>query len=446
VSSRLAPGVLVAGTYVVDRFLGRGAQGEVWAAAHVWTRESVALKVLAAEAAGDDETVERFRREAIFLARAAGDHVARVVDFVSDPSAGMVLVMELVEGESLARVLDRRTLSVEGAVTLGVDLLNGVCALHTAGVIHRDLKPGNVLLRTRPDGSTQPVLCDFGLSRLARGRTPDASDPSLTDLTRGDVAMGTVRYMAPEQVLNARQATEASDLYAVGAILFRAVTGTHPFDDASTSRGIANSKVMREAPPLETGRSDAVARGLERVIMRALRRRPADRHLDATAMRDELARVAELARATVREDDTHRAPTPVPAQLLAMPARPARASSPYVAAAAVVLVFVAGVATGKLWTGHDARPVTAAAAPVVPVRMVAAEPAPPPLDWTAATVAEIGETNLAIPATAPAPPPPSSAVASPASATAPAAAALPVPPMLAAGPPPSGEGHSDNPY
>ncbi|MGH7295541.1 MAG: serine/threonine-protein kinase [Polyangiaceae bacterium] len=206
-SVRFAPGVLVAGTYVVDRFLGRGASGEVWAATHVWTREPVALKVLAEEAAADEETAERFRREAIFLARAAGEHVARIVDFVSDPGAGMVLVMELVDGESLARVLDRRTLSVEEAVALGVDLLAGVAALHGAGVIHRDLKPGNVLLRVRPDGSTVPVLCDFGLSRLARGRPTDASDPSLTDLTRGDVAMGTLRYMAPEQVLNARQAT-----------------------------------------------------------------------------------------------------------------------------------------------------------------------------------------------------------------------------------------------
>ena len=344
--------------------------------------------------------MERFRREAIFLARAAGDHVARIVDFVSDPSAGMVLVMELVEGESLARVLDRRTLSVEESVTLGVDLLNGVCALHAAGVIHRDLKPGNVLLRVRHDGSTQPVLCDFGLSRLARGRTPDASDPSLTDLTRGDVAMGTVRYMAPEQVLNARQATEASDLYAVGAILFRAVTGTHPFDDASTSRGIA--ELQGDARGASAGDGARRRRGARAGARRHARAAPAPRR--PPPRRHGHARQARPRRRPRARDGARgrHAPRPHPrpgAHASAMARGGPRARRPPTSRRRprVVLVFVAGVATGKLWTGHDARPLAAAAAPdASPCRMVPAEPAraPRPSTWTRPpTSAGIGETN-----------------------------------------------------
>ena len=125
--------------------MGQGASGEVWSVRETTTGARFALKALAADAATDDETVERFRREAYFLARAQSEHVARIHDFVFDPGGGegihMALVMELVEGEPLAVALNQRTLSVEEAIELGVDLLAGVEVLHAARVIHRDLKP-----------------------------------------------------------------------------------------------------------------------------------------------------------------------------------------------------------------------------------------------------------------------------------------------------------------
>ena len=437
VVARLSPGMLVAGSYVAERWIGQGASGEVWAASHTFTRERVALKVLAAEAAGDDETVERFRREAMFLARAAGEHVARIVDFVHDPTAGMVLVMELVEGEPLGRVLERRTLSVEEAIGLGVDLLAGVEALHAARVIHRDLKPGNVLMRERPDGTTTPVLCDFGLSRLSRGRDASA-DPSLTELTKGDVAMGTLTYMAPEQVLNAKQATEQSDLYAVAAILHRAVSGSHPFAEEASARQVARAKVMRESPPFDTGRSDPIARGFERVVTRGLRRRPAERYADAAEMRLDLLRLAELARAAEHEEVTQRAPTHVPPEIApSLRARTPARRSRVATAVGVALVFAAGVATGKLWPSREpaSPPVVVAISAPAPQPT----PAPPPLEPAATTTAEVGESHIPSPPPTAPPPTPSASIAAP-------PPRIPAAVAQAVAPPSAAPGDDDNPY
>src|ERR1700722_9347486 len=140
----LMAGDIVTGAYETSHMLGEGASGEVWAATHTSTGERVALKVLARGAPENGELAKRFEREAYFLKRTACEHVARIHDFVSDPESGMVLVMELVEGESLATLLEARPMSVEEAIAFGIELLDGVEALHAARVIHRDLKPGNI--------------------------------------------------------------------------------------------------------------------------------------------------------------------------------------------------------------------------------------------------------------------------------------------------------------
>ena len=396
-ATRLRHGDVVAGRYTVEELVGQGSSGEVWAARETATGTRFALKVLATEAATDDETVERFRREAYFLRRTQSVHVARIHDFVFDRTMGMALVMELVEGEPLDRSLEQRTLSVEEAVELGVDLLAGVEVLHGARVIHRDLKPGNILLREHEDGRLRPVICDFGLSRLAHRRDGDASSPSLTEITKGDVAMGTLRYMAPEQVLNARQATERSDLYAVGAILYRAVTGLPAFGEHEEARDIARAKVMGEAPPFETGRADPVARALEQVVTRAMRRRPAERFRSAKEMREELARVVQPAATEVEPTERTSLPDVLEAvqQTVprALPAKPAKRRPVWavVAVLGVLVVFAGGVATGRMWTlGAVPKPAAVALAP-------ASTQAPPPSIEAPEVLPEIAE--LAMPST-----------------------------------------------
>ena len=156
----------------------------------------------------------RFRREAFLLARIKNDHVSRVLDFANDENFGLVLVMDLIEGPSLADVLKQKRLSVEEAIDLGADILRGMASLHRANVVHRDLKPGNVILEPRPGGRPKAVIVDFGLGRLmaTQGEEHDTSG-----LTRADMAVGTMGiHMSPEQILNSRfGVTGSADIYAL---------------------------------------------------------------------------------------------------------------------------------------------------------------------------------------------------------------------------------------
>jgi serine/threonine-protein kinase len=289
----LGQGTLIAGRYIVERKIGEGSWGEVWLGHHTTIGMRVAIKALLDTKVGSHDAVVRFEREAKFLGRIQSDYVARVLDFLNDDVHGLILVMELVEGESLADLLTQGPLTVERAIEVGYDLVAGLCDLHAARVVHRDMKPGNVILRPLPDGKTRAVIIDFSLGRLVE-RVGEES--SLTQLTGAFMSVGTLPYMSPEQVLDARKATFASDVYAVGALLFRCVSGGYVFGDGADA-AIARKKLTSEAPKLDTGRDDAVAKGLERVVERALRRRPEDRYPDTRAMLTELAELRDASRA-----------------------------------------------------------------------------------------------------------------------------------------------------
>ncbi len=278
------PGVLVAGRFRLGRIVGSGGMGEVWAAEDLESGTRVALKRLLPAAAKHHEVVARFKREAFLLGRVKSDYVARVIDFVDDAEFGLVLVMEFIEGPSLAHILEDRTLTVEESVDLAVDLLHALCDLHDAKIVHRDLKPGNIIMRPLP-GRPRAVIVDFGISRLLA-----TEGEEVTGITRANIALGTVEYMAPEQILSSRDVTPITDLYAVGVILFRAVKGHHAFGDRRGEE-LARAKLIEEAPQLDTGRNDDVARGLTTLVMRALKKKPAQRYASA---KDMLAEALEL--------------------------------------------------------------------------------------------------------------------------------------------------------
>ncbi|MFT3767151.1 MAG: protein kinase [Minicystis sp.] len=308
---QLHPGAVIAGRYRLERKIGSGGMGEVWAGEHVAIGVRVALKTLLPAAAVDQQVVARFRREAYLLGRVRSDRVARVVDFIEDRRFGLVLVMDFVEGEPLANVLEARCLNVEETIDLAVDIMTAVCDLHRAKVVHRDLKPDNIILEPLPGGGRRAVIVDFGVSRMESGDGEEDHDQSITSITQADVAVGTIPYMAPEQFLSSRDVTGAADVYAVGAILFRALSGQHVYGDTE-DMDYAKKKLTTRAPPLSITRFDRVGRGLQTIVARALERIPDARFDSAEAMLQELIALRDVARATALDLDatTEQAPPP----------------------------------------------------------------------------------------------------------------------------------------
>lgn len=284
--TQLTPGAVVAGQFRVRRRIAAGAMGEVWEAEHRRLRIDLALKVLLPEVRQDAGCVARFSREARLLGQVHSDHVVRAYDFVCDGRYGPALAMELVAGPSLAEVIASRRFTVEEGVELGIEVATALREIHEARIVHRDVKPANILLRPLRGGLRRAVLVDLGVSR----RLPDPAEPD--EPRRGDVtgtesAVGTPEYMAPEQILSSSTALPSADLYALGAILFLAVSGHHVFDDVRGNE-LLTAKLYRRPGALVTGRSDRRARGFEQVVARALAAAPADRYADAEQMLAEL--------------------------------------------------------------------------------------------------------------------------------------------------------------
>jgi len=266
------------GHYAITRKLGEGGMGVVYAARDERLERTVALKTMSSLA--DDETArKRFWREARAAASVNHPNVCQLYE-IGEDGGDLFIAMELLEGEALAGRLRRGPLNVSETVPIGLGVLAALSALHARGIVHRDLKPSNVFLT--PHGVK---LLDFG---LARPSDPESARSlgSATELTRTGMMVGTPRYMAPEQVTG--EAVDArSDLFAAGAILFEMLAGRPAFAGRNVVEIL--HATLYEQPPALTG-SPAVA-AADRVIRRALAKRPAERPASADAMAEELRAV-----------------------------------------------------------------------------------------------------------------------------------------------------------
>ena len=263
------PAGLRLGPYEIVSPLGSGGMGEVYRARDLRLEREVAIKQVRPKAG---EGRERFWREARAAAAISHPHVCAIYD-VGEHEGEPWLAMELLEGESLEARLERGPLPPDEAVTRLVEALAGLAALHARSIVHRDLKPSNIFLT--PHGAK---LLDFGLALPTAG--PLGSD---TRLTRDDALVGTPRYMAPEQ-WRGEPVSPATDLFACGAILFEALSGTPAFR-GETPMAIYDAVVHDEPPALVGG---AGIEGLDRVIQRALAKRPEARFRSADEMADAL--------------------------------------------------------------------------------------------------------------------------------------------------------------
>jgi len=252
--------------YRVSQLLGRGGMGEVWAAADASGRE-VAVKVLLPRAALKPDLVLRFEREARAVAAIESPFVCRLLAIEKDSNGAHLLVFEKLEGESLADRLRRELYLPFAEVGLILeDVWQALVAAHAAGVIHRDLKPGNIFLQWRDDPlrPERAKVLDFGISKLKKTE----GEPSLTDF---DATLGSFAYMAPEQVRGAARVDERADIYAAGAVAFRALAGRLPFEGSSAGMIMA-LKVDRAAPSLSELTGEQWPAGLERFLAKALER------------------------------------------------------------------------------------------------------------------------------------------------------------------------------
>ncbi len=297
------PSVTRCGPYELIREIGRGGMGTVWEARHVTLGRRVAVKILHAEFAKNPELLARFLREGRAAARIEHPHVAAVYD-VGQDDARAWLVMELLEGEDLGTRLDREgRLDATRAVDILLPVLAAVSAAHDEGVVHRDLKPGNIFLARDRAGVVSPRLVDFGFSKI---RAADAEED--LDLTRPDTALGTLSYMSVEQVRASREATPACDQYALGVTLYRCVTGRLPFEgrtSADTFMAILKGQCARPGALVPS-----LPEGLDAVILRAMHRDAPARFASVRAFGAALLPHASPA-TRARWAETFDAPTPV---------------------------------------------------------------------------------------------------------------------------------------
>ncbi len=261
--------------YDVVRPLGSGGMGEVYLARDRVLGRDVALKVLRKQYAGDDEFAERFKREAMSAASLSHPNIVQVYDRGETEEGASYIAMEYVPGGTLKERISREgPLEAADAAGLGAQVAEALGAAHDRGMVHRDIKPQNVLLAARGEAK----VADFGIARAGSSAT----------ISRTGSVMGTAGYMSPEQALG-KPATPKSDLYSLGVVLYEALTGELPYN-ADNPIAVSMKHVNEPLrPPIEL--NPRIPRGMNALVTKLLAKDPEDRYADADELADDLRRV-----------------------------------------------------------------------------------------------------------------------------------------------------------
>lgn len=263
-------GFVVAGRYRIIERLGRGGMGVVYKVEHTELGKLLAIKLLTGELGNERQVVRRFKREAELASRLSHPNTVQVFDFGSCDGL-TYLVMELVHGHDLAWLLAHEgPLRAERAARILLQVCSSLAEAHRVGIVHRDVKPGNIMVARAPDGEEIAKVLDFGLAKLREA-------PELNELTGGGAVVGTPLYMSPEQIMG-RPVDGRTDIYAMGAVMYRMLTGEPPFKNASGISVLARHLHEEPQPPHERKPELGIPHHASEIVLRALEKKPAKRY------------------------------------------------------------------------------------------------------------------------------------------------------------------------
>jgi serine/threonine-protein kinase len=377
--ARLDPyiGKTIDGRYLVERSIGEGGMGVVYAARHKVIDKRVAIKVLRGEMATDKDVNERFLQEARAASAIGNPHIIDISDFGQLADGSTYFIMEMLDGKSLSQLIAdaKSPLPVPLIYKIGKQIAQGLAAAHAASIIHRDLKPDNVMVISRGNEKNFVKVLDFGIAKVGGGTSK---------VTRAGSVFGTPHYMSPEQAAGA-VVDHRTDIYALGVMLYEMASGKVPFD-ADNFMGILTQHMYKAPVPIRALLPEVdVPAGLDAVVLKCLTKKPEGRYASMDALLSDL----EKLEAGVLPDAVHEMmarsggfnvpadyfreagmPAPVPAS----PFEPRRRWPLYALMGAVAtvvgvaaVVFIAKSSSGKAETLPQAPPVVIAPGPGVPV-------------------------------------------------------------------------------
>jgi serine/threonine-protein kinase len=330
------PGTHIENKYAVEDLVGRGGMGYVVRARHLVLNHLVAIKFLNPTIATMPEAVQRFVREARAATRITSEHVARVIDVSSLPDGEPYMVMEFLQGRDLGDVVEADgPMPLEVALDYLLQASIAVAEAHATGIVHRDLKPGNLFLTRRSDGTALVKVLDFGISKVL----PTDGDDQGSLLTQTSAVMGSPLYISPEQMRAAKEVTAATDIWALGVILYELISGRHPFEGPTLPALCAS--VLNDPPALISTYVPDLPAGFEAVLMRCFEKAPQDRWPDvpslaaalepftSAAARQNVERIRGIARSAARPVSSPKVLNqPLPSSEPVAPFAPSPARSP----------------------------------------------------------------------------------------------------------------------
>lgn len=327
-------GQTLAGKYALERLLGVGSMGEVYRATNLAAGRVVAVKLLRKEHASNEQVVARFLREAKAANMVAHRNVAQVLDVGQDADGVPFIVQEFLEGRDLSDMLLEFEfgMPVQLALNLFLPITQAMAAVHAAGLVHRDLKPENVML-AHVDGLTVPKVLDFGVSKMEQG----AGDVRLTGV---NTIMGSPNYMCPEQIQKPQTVDARADVWALGVMLYEALSAQLPFDSPNISTLFVKICSGSFTPLDEVAHS--LPQGVVDIVHRCLRVDREERFADATALARALTQAAGRSQESVQQLRGGALDLP---PLAEVPVRPDGVASKSVAEAATVIAPIATAAS-----------------------------------------------------------------------------------------------------